>query len=55
MSEIRLSYSNSITIVVDECQIKVGSHYMSDQLQGEHRKLIARYKALVTSSWRLTQ
>jgi len=25
---------------------------MSDQLQGERRKLIARYEALVTSSWR---
>ena len=28
---------------------------MSDQLQGERRKLTARYEALVTSSWRLTQ
>jgi len=40
---------------VIECQIKVGSHCMSDQLQGEHRKLTARYEAFVTSSWRLTQ
>jgi len=27
----------------------------ADQLQGERRKLSARYEALVTSSWRLTQ
>ena len=32
-----------------ECQIKVGSHCMSDQLQGERRKLTALYEALVTS------
>jgi len=57
MSVLRLrllSHNNSITIVI-ECQIKVGSHYMSDRLQGERRKLIAQYEALVTSSWRLTQ
>jgi len=28
---------------------------MSDQLQGERRKLTARYEALMTLSWRLTQ
>ena len=35
--------------------IYISSHCMSDQLQGERRKLTARYKALMTSSRRLTQ
>ena len=61
MTVVKLSYQLKLTnhtilyITVIECQIKVGSHCMSDQLQGERRKLTARYEALMTSSCRLTQ
>ncbi len=60
MTVVKLSYllkltNYTILYIYIECQIKVGLHCMSDQLQGERRKLTARYKALMTSSWRLTQ
>ena len=50
---VRTAVSQLITTIlyiVVECQIKVGSHCMSDQLQGERRKLTARYEALTV--WR---
>ena len=59
MTVVKLSYQLKLTnhtnmYICDECQIKVGSHCMSDQHQGERRKLTARYEALVTSYRRLT-
>ena len=60
MTVVKLSYqlkltNHTILYIYVECQIKVELHCMSDQLQGERRKLTARYEALMTSSWRLTQ
>ena len=60
MTVVKLSYqlkltNHTILYKVIECQIKVGSHCKSDQLQGERRKLTARYEALMTSSCHLTQ
>jgi len=57
---VKLSYllkltNHTILFIYIECKIKVGLHCMSDQLQGERRKLTARYEALMTPSWRLTQ
>ena len=48
---VKLSYllkltNHTIIFIYIECQIKVGLHCMSDQLQGERRKIIARYEAL---------
>ena len=52
MTVVKLSYqlkltNHTILCKVIECQIKVGSHCKSDQLQGERRKLTARYEALM--------
>ena len=52
MNIVKLSYqlkltSHTILYKVIECEIKVGSHCKSDQLQGERRKLTARYEALM--------
>jgi hypothetical protein len=60
MTVVKLSYllkltNHTILYIYVECQIKVGLHCMSDQLQGECRKLTARYEELMTSSWRLMQ
>ena len=48
MTVVKLSYqlkltNHTILYKVIECQIKVGPHCKSDQLQGERRKLTARY------------
>ena len=57
MTVVKLSYqlkltNHTILYKVIECQIKVGSHCKSDQLQ---IKFTARYEALMTSSCHLTQ
>ena len=54
MTVVKLSYQLKLTNHTI-LYIKVGSLCMSDQFQGERRKLTAQYEALMTSSWRLTQ
>ena len=60
MTVVKLSYQIKLTnhtILYKLLIVRSKSDHtaMSDQLQGERRKLTARYEALVTSSWRLTQ